>query len=313
VTFSIVARDEQTGDLAVAVQSKFLAVGAVVPWARADVGAVATQAFANVAYGPDGLDGLAAGATADDALAGLIADDDLREERQVGIVDAAGRAASHTGRHCFRWAGGRVGGGYAAQGNILAGPTVVDALAERFEAGGLPFAELLVACLADADAAGGDRRGRQSAALLVVRSGGGYGGGNDRWIDLRVEDHVDPIGELGRILALQRLYFDRPSPGELVPLDAALAGELRAGLTTLGVGPAGSLGAVYRSMTPSAADDEPRPAIGTPRDLPDGWDTGWQRALVDWMAVENLEERTAAPCWIDPRVVAFIRDRTRDR
>jgi len=180
MTFSIVARDSATGDLGVAVQSKFLAVGAVVPWARAEIGAVATQAFANVAYGPDALAALAAGATAPEALDILLASDELREERQVGIVDAAGSAASHTGRHCFRWAGGRTGEGYAAQGNILAGPGVVDALAERFGAGELPFAELLVACLTEADAAGGDRRGRQSAALLVVRTGGGYGGGNDR-------------------------------------------------------------------------------------------------------------------------------------
>src|SRR2546426_9127671 len=193
MTFSIVARDEATGDLGIAVQSKFLAVGAVVPWAGADVGAVATQAFANVAYGPDGLDALASGATAEEALARLIAADELREERQLGIVDAAGRAASHTGRHCFRWAGGRVGVGYAAQGNILAGPVVVDALSERFTAGGRLFAELLVACLADADAAGGDRRGRQSAALLVVRAGGGYGGGHHRLVGPPGQGHAHSV------------------------------------------------------------------------------------------------------------------------
>ena len=169
MTFSIVARDSATGDLGVAVQSKFLAVGAVVPWARADIGAIATQAYANVSYGPDGLAALASGATAPEALERLLGADELQAQRQVGIVDAAGRAATHTGLHCFRWAGGRVGEGYAAQGNILAGAGVVDALAERFMAGGLQFAELLVACLADADSAGGDRRGRQSAAHLVVR------------------------------------------------------------------------------------------------------------------------------------------------
>lgn len=312
MTFSIVARDAATGDLAVAVQSKFLAVGAVVPWARAGVGAVATQAFANVAYGPDGLAALAAGATATEALDRLVAADELRSERQAGIVDAAGGAATHTGPHCFRWAGGRTGDGYAAQGNILAGPAVVDALAERFEAGGLPFPELLVACLADADAAGGDRRGRQSSALLVVRAGGGYGGGNDRWIDLRVEDHADPIGELGRVLALRRLYFDRPAATDLIPVDAALAAELRTRLGSLGAGPGGALGAMYQPMSAETAPggDEPRPAIGTARDLPAGWDADWQRALVDWMAVENLEERTAAPGWIDPRVVEFVRSRS---
>ena len=206
MTFSIVARDPVTGDLAVAVQSKFLSVGDVVPWARAGVGAVATQAFANVAYGPDGLALLAGGATAADAVARLVAGDDLAAERQVGIVDARGGSASHTGGRCFAWAGGRTGPGFAAQGNILAGAAVVDGLADTFLAGGQPFPELLVACLAAADAAGGDRRGRESAALLVVREGSGYGGGNDRWIDLRVDHHDDPIGELGRLLALQHLY-----------------------------------------------------------------------------------------------------------
>ncbi|HEX5824157.1 MAG TPA: DUF1028 domain-containing protein [Candidatus Limnocylindrales bacterium] len=310
MTFSIVARDAATGDLGVAVQSKFLAVGAVVPWARAGVGAVATQAFANVGYGPDGLAALAAGATAAQAIERLVGADDLRAERQVGIVDAAGRAANHTGHGCFRWAGGRIGDNYAAQGNILAGPEVVDALAERFVAGGLPFAELLAACLADADAAGGDRRGRQSAALLVVRDGGGYGGGNDRWIDLRVDDHADPIGELGRVLALQRLYFDRPAADTLVPLDAALAAELRSRLETLGASPGGPTGATYQPMAGAAPASEPRPAIGVAREIPVGWDAAWQRALVDWMAVENLEERTAAPGWIDPRVIEFIRGRS---
>lgn len=311
MTFSIVARDETTGDLGVAVESKFLAVGAVVPWARADIGAVATQAFANVAYGPDGLAALAAGAPAAEALERLVAADELRAERQVGMVDASGRAASHTGRQCFAWAGGRVGEGFAAQGNILTGPAVVDALAERFMAGGLPFAELLVACLADADSAGGDRRGRQSAALLVVRAGGGYGGGNDRWIDLRVDDHADPIGELGRVLALQRLYFDRPGADDLVPLDPSLAAELRSRLTALGAAPGGALGEVYQQMSNEDTGDDPRPAIGIGRALPDGWTAEWQRALIDWMAVENLEERTAAAGWIDPRVVDFIRRRSR--
>jgi uncharacterized Ntn-hydrolase superfamily protein len=311
MTFSIVARDAATGDLAVAVQSKFLAVGAVVPWARAGVGAVATQAYANVAFGPDLLAAIEGGATAAEALDALVRADPLRDGRQVGVVDAAGGVASHTGRQCFAWAGGRTGDGYAAQGNILAGAAVVGALADRFEAGGLPFPELLVACLADADAAGGDRRGRQSAALLVVRAGGGYGGGNDRWIDLHVEDHADPIGELGRVLALHRLYFERPTEADLVPVDEALAAELRRGLGALGVGPGSTSGVVYERMSGEpAGEDDARPGIGVPRQLPEGWDATWQGALVDWMAVENLEERTAAPGWIDPRVVAFLRERT---
>jgi uncharacterized Ntn-hydrolase superfamily protein len=313
VTFSIVALDPATGDLGVAVQSKFLAVGAVVPWARAGVGAVATQAFANVAYGPDGLGLLAGGLAAAEALARLLADDDLRDERQIGIVDAAGGSASHTGPHCFAWAGGRTGPGFAAQGNILAGAGVVDGLADTFVAGGRSFPELLVDCLAAADAAGGDRRGRESAALLVVRAGGGYGGWNDRWIDLRVDHHDDPIGELARLVDLQRLYFDRPVPADLVPVDGTTASELRSLLEELGAGPGGRFGTVYAPMSGTPADathgTEPRPSVGEPRPLPPNWDARWQRALEDWMAVENLEERAAAPGWIDRRVLDVLRAR----
>ena len=168
-----------------------------------------------------------------------------------------------------------------------------------------------MSCLAAADAAGGDRRGRQSAALLVVRAGGGYGGGNDRWIDLHVEDHEDPIGELGRVLALHRLYFEHPSEADLRPLDEALAAEVRRRLISLGVGLGTGGGVVFERMS-AAPGDEPRPAVGTARPLPDGWDAAWQQTLVDWMAVENLEERTAAPGWVDPRVLDYLRDRTAD-
>jgi len=316
VTYSIVARDAATGDLAVAVQSKFLAVGAVVPWARAGVGAIATQSYANTAYGPDGLVLLDGGASAQETLDRLIAGDALRDQRQVGIVDAHGRGATHTGRHCFAWAGGRTGPGYAAQGNILAGPGVVDGLADTFAADGRPFPELLVACLAAADAAGGDRRGRESAALYVVRAGAGYGGGNDRWVDLRVDDHPDPIGELGRLLELQRLYFDRPAAGELVRVDEPIAAEVRALLGGLGAGPGSSFSAMYQPMSAlgeaaAAAEREARPMAGEPAPLPSSWDASWQGALEDWMAVENLEERTAAPGWIDPRVLEFLRDKAR--
>ena len=213
VTYSIVARDPETGDLGVAVQSKFLAVGAVVPWARAGVGAIATQAFANVGYGPDGLALLADGHRADEVLQRLAAADDRREHRQVGVVDARGRAATHTGIDCLAWAGGRIGENFAAQGNILADATVVDGLADTFLAGGQPFPELLVACLAAAEAAGGDRRGSESAALLIVRDGGGFGGGNDRWVDLRVDQHDDPVGELGRVLGSSASTTTTRNPG----------------------------------------------------------------------------------------------------
>jgi uncharacterized Ntn-hydrolase superfamily protein len=318
VTYSIVARDARTGDLGVAVQSKFLAVGAVVPWARAGVGAIATQSYANVAYGPDGLELLEGGASAQETLDHLVAADALREQRQAGVVDDQGRATTYTGRHCFAWAGGRTGPGFAAQGNILAGPGVVDGLADTFAAGGLPFPELLVACLAAADARGGDRRGRQGAALYVARAGAGYGGGNDRWIDLRVDDHADPINELERLLGLQRLYLDRPSLDELVRADEAVAGELRSLLGRLGAGPGGAFSKVYQPMSAltsgssdpsgdSPEDREPRPVTGEPAALPSNWDGSWQQALEEWMAVENLEERTAAPGWVDRRVLDFLR------
>ena len=313
MTYSIVARDAETGDLGVAVQSKFLAVGAVVPWARAGVGAVATQSFANVAYGPDGLGFLAGGASAQETVDRLVSADELRDDRQLGVVDATGRGATFTGGGCFEWAGGRTGPGFAAQGNILAGPGVVDGLADTFAAGGAPFPELLIRCLVAADGAGGDRRGRESAALLVVRSAGGYGGGNDRWIDLRVDDHPDPITELARILDLQRLYLDRPTTGDLRPLDEALAVEVRQHLERLSAGPGGWTASVYRPMQPKPADMAPafdRPSTGTPRPLPAGWDPAWQAALVDWMSVENLEERIAAAGWIDPRVLAVLRAKT---
>lgn len=310
MTYSIVALDPASGDLGVAVQSKFLAVGSVVPWARAGVGAIATQSYANVAYGPDGLEQLAAGRTAAETLRRLIAADELREERQVGVVDAHGGSASHTGRSCFAWAGGRLGDGYAAQGNILAGAAVVDGLADTYAAGGRPFPELLVDCLAAADAAGGDRRGRESASLLVVRPGGGYAGGNDRWVDLRVDHHDDPIGELARLVELQHLYFDRPSAADLQPIDEATAAEIRAVLEALGGGPGGRFGSVYAPMPGvPAGEPAPRPFVGRPRPYPSNWDDAWQQALDDWMAVENLEERAAAPGWIDPRVLAIVRSR----
>ncbi len=322
MTFSIVALDPATGDLGVAVQSKFLAVGAVVPWARAGVGAVATQSFANVTYGPDGLAALAAGASAHETLDRLVAADKLREQRQAGIVDAHGGSATFTGRGCLAWAGGRTGPGYAAQGNILAAAEVVDALVDTYLAGGRPFPELLVECLLAADqagvaagAAGGDRRGRESAALLVVRASGGYGGGNDRWIDLRVDQHDDPINELARVMTFQRLYLDRPTEAELRPLDAGLAAEIRHDLEALGAGPGGWTTKVYQpndpTYQPDATDDEEgqRPFTGSPRPFPDGWDDTWQGALVEWMGVANLEERNAAPGWIDPRVLAVLREK----
>jgi uncharacterized Ntn-hydrolase superfamily protein len=209
-TFSIVAADPQTGELGVAVQSRFLAVGAVVPWAKAGVGAIATQSRANTTYGPEVLKLLATGFAPDEAIKRLTAPDEDRDVRQVGIVSADGRAATFTGTACLAWAGGRTGAHYAVQGNILASEAVVTAMAESFERsadGGKELAQRLIDALAAGQAAGGDRRGMQSAALLVVRDGCGYGGLNDRYRDLRVDDHAEPIAELQRIYDLHRRTF----------------------------------------------------------------------------------------------------------
>ncbi len=203
-TFSIVAFDPKTGDLGVAVQSRFLGVGSVVPWAKAGVGAVATQAWANMLYGPDGLALLESGKDAAATVAALTGADAERERRQLGIVDAKGRAAAHTGTGCLAWAGHKTGENFTVQGNILAGEKVVDAMAKAFLAAQGELADRLMEALAAGQRAGGDKRGQQSAALLVTRKNGGYGGNNDRYIDLRVEDAKEPIEELKRLLALYK-------------------------------------------------------------------------------------------------------------
>jgi uncharacterized Ntn-hydrolase superfamily protein len=233
-TFSIVGYDPQTGDLGVAVQSKFLAVGAVVPFAKAGVGAVATQSWANTSYGPRGLDLLAAGKSPEEAIAALTGEDDRPQQRQVGVVDAQGRSATFTGPNCFPWAGGISGPNFAAQGNILVGEDTVRALAETFQQAQGSLAHRLVAALAAGQRAGGDSRGQQSAALLVVRESGGYGGFNDRMIDLRIDEHPQPITELARLLEYYELLFLKPHPEDLLPIDATLATELQQLLTRSG-------------------------------------------------------------------------------
>jgi len=202
-TFSIVAFDPKTGDLGVAVASKFLAVGSVVPYAKAGVGAIATQSFANTTFGPKGLELLRKGLTPSQVLKQLLASDKDREFRQVGIVDAKGRAAAFTGKKCLPWAGHIVGKGFAVQGNILAGEQVVKAMAKAFQETQGELAERLMAALEAGEQAGGDARGKQSAAILVVRKGAGYGGFDDRYIDLRVDDHPEPVKELRRILNIK--------------------------------------------------------------------------------------------------------------
>ena len=280
-TFSIVAYDRMTGDLGVAVQSKFLAAGAVVPWARAGVGAVATQAAAKVGYGPDGLALMAQGASAEETVEALTSGDPGREHRQVGIVDARGRAAGFTGEGCFDWAGGEAGDGYTAQGNILAGPGVVEAMAEMFEGTGGALSERLVAALDAGQDAGGDPRGKQSAALLVVREGGGYGGDNDRLVDLRVDDHPDPIEELARIRGLHELYFGETKPEDVLPVEGATADEVAVILERLGY-------LQTRDPKEEALLD----------------------ALTSFLHIENFEEREQERGYLDREVLLYMRGRT---
>jgi uncharacterized Ntn-hydrolase superfamily protein len=201
-TFSIVAYDPDRKEWGVGVASKFLAVGAVVPWAKAGVGAIATQSLANTTYGPKGLELLSHGLSPEDVMQQLTKEDPGRENRQVGMVDAQGRAATYTGKKCQAWAGGKTGKHYACQGNILAGEAVVNDMASAYERSAGPLAWRIVAALEAAEAAGGDKRGKQSAALLVVREKGGYAGFNDRRYDFRVDDHAQPVQELARILGL---------------------------------------------------------------------------------------------------------------
>ena len=271
-TYSIVACDLEADQWGVAVQSKFLAVGSVVPWAEPRVGAIATQSYANPRYGPDGLALLREGRSAEEVVELLTADDDGRAERQVGVVDAEGRAATFTGEACHDWAGGRTGNGYAAQGNILVSHETVDALAVTFEQNGhLSLAERLVECLAAAQAAGGDRRGQQSASLLIVEKDAGYANLSDVVVDLRIDDHELPIAELRRLHGLHNEVFGITPPEDWLTIDEALASELRDSLAKL------------------------------------GYDGELERAFNDWAGTENLEERVDGVERIDPVVLAALR------
>jgi uncharacterized Ntn-hydrolase superfamily protein len=272
MTFSIVARSADGESWGVAVASKFLAVGAVVPAAVAGVGAVATQADANVAYKGLALSHLDEGATASVALQRLLEEDDGRDDRQVGIVDVEGGAASHTGHDCLDWAGSVTGDGYAIQGNILAGEFVVAAMQDAFEASDPdePLARRLLAALAAGDDAGGDRRGRQSAALLVVEEGAGYAGGDDIAVDLRIDDHPDPVTELARLLDLNDLYLTASTEAERVPVTDELRAEITRRLHELGY------------------DD-----------------------LNGWAGTENYEMRVAPDgSWIDQQILDVLREAT---
>jgi uncharacterized Ntn-hydrolase superfamily protein len=234
-TFSIAARDPNNGDLGIIVQSKFPAVGSIVPWAAAEVGAIATQAWANSSYGPKGLNLMSEGKTATQTLKALLKGDDKAEHRQVGIVDSKGGAAAHTGRECMESATHVVGKGYTCQGNILASMSVVTSMAETYERTEGDLTDKLFAGLKAGQAQGGDRRGMQSAAILVVRKNGGYGGGNDRYVDVRVDEHASPIEELERIFKVYDMtLLSREPPNRLVHIDGDVAQQIQRALVTLG-------------------------------------------------------------------------------
>src|SRR5256884_8646169 len=236
-TYSIAACDLDAGQWGVATQSRFLAVGSLVPWAEPQGGPIGTQAYANPRYGSDGLALLRDGLAAEEVVEGLTSADEGRDHRQLGVVDGRGGSATFTGRNCYAWAGGQTGPCYAAQGNILVAEETVAALATAFEEGaGEPLAERLLGCLAAAQAAGGDRRGQQSAALLVVEADGGYAGLSDVVVDLRVDDHARPVEELTRLYGLHQAIFGKTPAQEWIDVDAELAAELRQRLGRLGFG-----------------------------------------------------------------------------
>ena len=226
-TFSIAAFDVQEKAWGIGVASKFLAAGSVVPWARADAGAIATQALAKVGYGPDGLELLAKGSSAAATLEALIAADPGQADRQVGIVDAKGGVAAHTGSKCFDWAGHKLGDSFTCQGNILTGPEVLEAISGEFISQSGELADRLAAALLAGDRAGGDSRGKQSAAVLVVRPGVGYGAHSGRLLELRVDDHADPIPLLQQLVASHHIFFGSPSPSDVVPVDEDIARSLQ--------------------------------------------------------------------------------------
>ncbi len=284
-TFSIVAHDPDEQAWGVAVASKFLAVGAVVSWAQAGAGAVATQSYSKVSFGPDGLALLAQGKSARETLDMLLANDPGAATRQVGIVDARGGSASHTGSGCHAWAGHKTGESFACQGNILTGPEVIEAMTSAFGGASGELADRMFAALVAGDSAGGDRRGRQGAALLVVKANAGYGGDNDRYLDLRVDDDPQPLRKLQQLVQAHHLYFGRTRPEDLMPITEDIARELQHIM-------------VAEGYYGGAVDG--------------GWDETTRRAF--WMLVgnENLEERWSledTPDSIDRIVLNYLREK----
>lgn len=280
MTFSIVGYDPIENEWGIAVQSKFLGVGSVVPWAQAGVGAVATQSYANTAYGPKGLELMAQGKSAQEALDLLLAEDPHREMRQVGLIDRRGNAVTYTGKECYNWAGGITGTHFAAQGNILVDANTVEVMAKVFHETEGTLAARLLAALEAGQEAGGDRRGKQSAALYVVKEKGGYGGFNDRFIDLRVDEHTEPIKELIRIYQLQQLYFAPSQPERVVPIEADIKME------------------VVQSLLLGGYLNEPMANV----------DEEIYRALTSFIHTENFEMREQRKGWIDLEVLQYMKE-----
>ncbi|HEY1197147.1 MAG TPA: DUF1028 domain-containing protein [Thermoplasmata archaeon] len=282
-TFSIVAFDRDTATWGVAVQSKFISVGSVVPFAEAGVGAIATQALANVAYGPEGLALLRQGLAAPEVVRRLTEADPGRDERQLGVVDANGGSASFTGPKCMEWAGHEVGNGFACQGNILFGPEVVRAMARTYESTGGDILDRLLAALAAGQREGGDRRGMQSAALYAVRKGGGYGGGNDRWVDLRVDEHPSPIEELKRVFQIYDMtMLSREDPATLLVIEGDVARGLQHDLGVLG----------YYSGR-----------------LTGSWDAVSQAAFTRFLGEHNFENKVRDDGKVWPSIVTYLKER----
>ena len=279
-TFSIVARDPINGDLGVIVQSKFPAVGSIVPWAKANIGAIATQAWANVGYGSNGLELLETGKTASETMKILLDGDDGREHRQIGIVDSMGHAVAHTGNECMEWAGQVVGDGFTCQGNILAGEAVVVDMAEAFENTEGDLIDKLFAGLVAGQAAGGDRRGMQSASILIVREKGGYEGGNDRYVDVRVDEHSRPIEELIRVFKIYDMtLLSRENPSLLLKIEGDLLAIIQEALVTLGY-----LEGDYENI----------------------FDRKTQSALSEWINTNNFENKAREDGTIWPSVIEFL-------
>ncbi len=285
-TFSIVGFDPETKDLGVAVASKFIAVGAIVPWAKANVGAIATQALANVSYGPRGLELLSKGYSARKVIETLVSDDPLRDERQIGIVDSKGEAAAFTGKKCFEYAGHIVGDGYAVQGNILAGSEVLEEMAKAFERTKGELVDKLLAALEAGDRAGGDRRGKQSAAILVVREKGGYGGYTDKYVDLRVDDHKEPVLELKRLFKIWELtLLTREKPNDIVSKDE-VAAKVQEALRKLGY---------YKG------------------EITGKWDEATEKAFTDWVMINNFENKLRKDRYIWGTIYRFLIEMARSR